>query len=223
MFFQFDTSLPHIYDTICHARSGHVDAHLLLSPQRQPRSTAPSDYQVPPPPRPVVPPGSRPSAATYLNVPHAAAASSPSPKAGASKPKRRRQKSDKSDPYGTLRASPGANDDSDDVFLPSKDPFGTLRANAAVAKDYRSSGDKKESLDRELAVTNELLQLLEDFKSKSYSVKEMEAMFDHWRRKAALTDDCLPSKAKVSASLDNIIFERDHTRFVCLVAGLRLR
>ena len=45
--------------------------------------------------------------------------------------------------------------------------------------DYR---DTKE--DPSLAVTEELLSLLEDFKQKSYTLKEMEMLFENWRRKA---------------------------------------
>jgi hypothetical protein len=38
--------------------------------------------------------------------------------------------------------------------------------------------------DPSLAVTEELLNLLEDFKQKSYTLKEMEMLFENWRRKA---------------------------------------
>ena len=40
--------------------------------------------------------------------------------------------------------------------------------------------------DDNLSVTEELLELLEDFKKKSYTVKEMEILFENWRRKAAI-------------------------------------
>jgi hypothetical protein len=36
-------------------------------------------------------------------------------------------------------------------------------------------------------VTEELLSLLEDFKQKSYSLHEMEALFENWRRKAEVS------------------------------------
>lgn len=129
------------------------------------------------------------------------------------------------DPFGTMRASKRrgmvepktANMDDDDVFLPvgvrsqtatlpSQDPFGTLRANKAMQNqnkreqqlDYRSTESQmrtKSGPENELEITNELLNLLEDFKTKNYSVKEMEVMFDKWRRKAAIYE--LPEKNKV--------------------------
>ena len=128
------------------------------------------------------------------------------------------------DPFGTMRAAARLLKDdeySDEVFLPSEesdasnvrkskddDPFGTLRANRAIRMlnekrsvvsqqqmDYRGDLQKASGYENELAVTNELLCLLEDFKNKSYSVKEMEVMFDKWRRKAAIYD--FPDRAKV--------------------------
>jgi hypothetical protein len=116
-----------------------------------------------------------------------------------------------------------AQTDDDDVFLPTAtiakdDPFGTLRANRAMGMfnnnnectparqqqqqlDYRGEQEEKNSrnggagYENELAITNELLYLLEEFKNKSYTVKEMEVMFDKWRRKAAIYD--FPDKSKV--------------------------
>jgi hypothetical protein len=44
-----------------------------------------------------------------------------------------------------------------------------------------------QSDDPSLAVTEELLSLLEDFKQKSYSLHEMEALFENWRRKAEVS------------------------------------
>ena len=41
-------------------------------------------------------------------------------------------------------------------------------------------------MNEDLVITDELLQLLEDFKTKSYSMKEMEMLFENWRRKAAI-------------------------------------
>ena len=129
------------------------------------------------------------------------------------------------DPFGTMRAASRLprEDEDDDVFLPSEsavdpdaskvkkskeDPFGTLRANKAIRmlnekrsvvgqeqRDYRGDLQKVTGYENELAITNELLCLLEDFKSKSYTVKEMEVMFDKWRRRAAIYD--FPDKAKV--------------------------
>ena len=117
-------------------------------------------------------------------------------------------------------------EEDDDVFLPSsdsavdadaskvkrskEDPFGTLRANKAIRmlnekrsvpsqeqRDYRGDLQKVAGYENELAITNELLCLLEDFKNKSYTVKEMEVLFDKWRRRAAIYD--FPDKAKVNS------------------------
>ena len=100
------------------------------------------------------------------------------------------------DPFGTMKAASTQKrdypDDLDDVFLPVtkvNDKFGTLRANDLATKqaDYRENGKKSGfGYETELAVTNDLLNLLEEFRTKSYSVKEMEIMFDHWRRKASV-------------------------------------
>jgi ankyrin repeat protein len=90
------------------------------------------------------------------------------------------------------------------------DKFGTLKATKAIHKsgvkdssrmmlDYRDSttnssncpqgaaqGDQQHS---ELAITDELLKLLEDFQSKSYSVKEIEVLFNNWKRRASVFED----------------------------------
>jgi hypothetical protein len=50
---------------------------------------------------------------------------------------------------------------------------------ACEPEDYRGILE-----DSSLAVTEELLTLLEDFKQKSYTLKEMEILFENWRRKA---------------------------------------
>ena len=124
-----------------------------------------------------------------------------------------------------------SDDPSDDVFLPEgsssdpaavtvprsgskEDPFGTMRASQAVAADYREQQQqhqgqqqKRKSLlplrsyESELAITNELLALLESFRTKKHSVKEMETMFDAWRRKAEVYD--AQNKAKVKKMKQN--------------------
>ena len=91
----------------------------------------------------------------------------------------------------------------DDVFVANtNDKFGTLKANTAINKlqenrmDYRESKGAKSgtgpgvnnSPSDELAITDEFLKLLEDFQSKSYSAKEMELLFENWKRKADLQD-----------------------------------
>ena len=47
-------------------------------------------------------------------------------------------------------------------------------------------GTNSTIMNEDLVITDELLQLLEDFKTKSYSMKEMEMLFENWRRKAAI-------------------------------------
>ncbi len=106
------------------------------------------------------------------------------------------------DPFGTMRASSNNNrdDDSlDDVFLPKQhDPFGTLKAMCNKNNmDYKDS-PAKINYSKELEITSELLTLLEDFRTKSFTVKEMETLFNTWRKKAALCS--VPEKAKVKTS-----------------------
>ena len=73
--------------------------------------------------------------------------------------------------------------------------FFHIHRHISFFRDRRDKVNQSVGYENELAITNELLQLLEDFKTKSYSVKEMETMFDHWRRKAAIYD--VPGRAKV--------------------------
>ena len=107
------------------------------------------------------------------------------------------------DPFGTMRAaransvpkSFSSEASNDEVFAPP----GTEEA---ARPDYR--GLKSESVNNNnLAVTNELLELLEDFKNKSYSVKEMEIMFDNWRRKASLPENLLKENTNCDKKAKN--------------------
>ncbi len=92
------------------------------------------------------------------------------------------------------------------------DKFGTLKAANRVVNrpqpspttamdDYRSTtlprslhshgsahpaGDGSLTRD-EVRLADELLRILDEFQKKSYSAKEMEEMFDSWRRKADLS------------------------------------
>ena len=249
------SSAPHIYDYIQQERAQRAMAAVTVlsegprpSLEVQEPAAALSEYQVPPPPRPVVAGSSTAFAAKtpYLDMSGsgsgcatpAAAADSASPKTERKAvqtvdgnnddcPKYHEIKAPSAapaeDPFGTMRAAARLlrdDEDSDEVFLPSEesdvsnvkkskdDPFGTLRANRAIRMlnekrsvvsqqqmDYRGDLQKVAGYENELAVTNELLCLLEDFKNKSYTVKEMEVMFDKWRRKAAIYD--FPERAKV--------------------------
>jgi len=56
----------------------------------------------------------------------------------------------------------------------------------------------------DLAVTDELLDLLEDFKAKSYTVKEMEVLFENWRRKASIGDEHIDVKNIQKDDLDTL-------------------
>ena len=96
------------------------------------------------------------------------------------------------DPFGTLRASRASSVPksvssavSDDVFVPV---VGEV-AEATSRIDYRGLPGETRGEEDNLAVTEELLELLEDFKQKSYTVKEMEILFENWRRKAAIPEN----------------------------------
>ena len=208
-----------------------------------------SEYQVPPPPRPVEgsiggfvnPPFTQ---KPYLDMSGSSSSnqSSPAPVRKAVRDQRLQKVQESpeyyeiktpptnKDPFGTMRAARSRKPidsalEDDDVFLPPtskstkasqtkpKDPFGTLRANKALSGgnkkmdpvDYRGAlEEKKNNVENELAITNELLQLLEDFKTKNYSVKDMETMFDQWRRKASIFE-LPPEKAKVIISLMKLL------------------
>ena len=151
-----------------------------------------NNYQIPPPPRPV---HLKPNNAQKSHF-------------GA----------DFKDPYGTMRAEKklstppfepkesAKSEDfefEDEVFIEDThvdktDKFGTLRANMAINKkpdarmDYRETKGAKNgatmSSSDELAITDEFLKLLEDFQSKNYSPKEMEMLFENWKRRADLQD-----------------------------------
>ena len=65
--------------------------------------------------------------------------------------------------------------------------------------DYRATSNKKSDIggiiggngstlpsNDDLIITDELLTLLEDFQKKNYSAKEMEMLFESWKRKGNL-------------------------------------
>ena len=86
----------------------------------------------------------------------------------------------------------------DDVFISINhdDKFGTLKANKVMNSmrqeqlDYRASNKKPEigTSNDDLTITDELLKLLEDFQKKNYTAKEMEMLFESWKRKAAIEE-----------------------------------
>ena len=149
-----------------------------------------NNYQIPPPPRPV-----------HEKI----------------------QNNGNSDPFGTLKASKkitekpdkvldDMEEGDDDVFITNtvnEDKFGTLKANKVMnsmrneqLQDYRASNNKPDlgqSTD-DLTITDELLKLLEDFQKKSYSAKEMEMLFESWKRKASIEEPITNNNDNVKES-----------------------
>ena len=159
-------------------------------------STQKSNYQIPPPPRPV---HQLQSGSEHLETHHA---TSHGTKWNLVKDKIQ------DDPFGTLRASkkisPSPEDSDDEVFI-TNDKFGTLKANKMM-QDYRetpSSGQNNNS--EELAITDEFLKLLDDLQSKNYSAKEMESLFENWKRKADLKVNNTKDKTKKQRTTNLIL------------------
>ena len=108
------------------------------------------------------------------------------------------------DPFGTMRAaransvpkSFSSENSNDDVFVPET-------KEKCNRNDYRGVKEESVNSNNNLAVTNELLDLLEDFKKKSYSVKEMEIMFENWRRKASLPENLLKENTNCDKKAKN--------------------
>lgn len=207
---------------------------------QQQRDTKGADYQIPPPPRPVLLNKEvfEPPIQPYMDMSGSGSSDDTTPKTSrkmsdpfiidkfgtmkATKSITKGVECTSKDPYGTLRASKRLvqttkadshhhqvssyvhkSEEDDDVFAAASnnDPFGTLKANKPLNKprpteqvDYRgvppefNQANGQGRINEDLAITDELLQLLEDFQSKSYSVKEMEMLFESWRRKAAIVD-----------------------------------
>ena len=119
--------------------------------------------------------------------------------------------SNPSDPFGTLRANKAINNrvlkryaemEEDMKEKVPKDtlPMAVISNKEKHLIDYRgipanhfdnnSIGSQNSNImNEDLIITDELLQLLEDFKTKSYSMKEMEMLFENWRRKAAIYEN----------------------------------
>lgn len=94
------------------------------------------------------------------------------------------------DPFGTMRAARANSVPKSFSSEASNDDVFTSDASESNRNDYRGISESQTD-DDQLTATNELLDLLEDFKKKSYSVKEMEIMFENWRRKASLPENLL--------------------------------
>ena len=184
-----------------------------------------NNYSIPPPPRPVQPKSSK----MAQNTEHIGAKMAQNPDYSLEhigpKPDKNRDfehiganrgqnpdyslqhigpKSDKNpdyldDPFGTLRAAKkisNSPEDSDDEVFIDNDKFGTLKANN-YKQDYRDTS--KNDTNEELAITDEFLKLLDDLQSKNYSPKEMENLFENWKRKADLKISN-PKSKKVKAT-----------------------
>ncbi len=103
----------------------------------------------------------------------------------------------------------------------AKDPFGTMRASKRVVRNKKDSVEledlddvflpcqkaenadkaKEKAYDLELTLTNELLQLIEDYKTSKISLKEFEIRLEQWRGKAAICDPPLhENKVKMNLS-----------------------
>ena len=166
-----------------------------------------NNYQIPPPPRPV---HLKPLKATNGHPDSFKATNSNPDPFGSVKANPDPFGSMKAnpDPFGTMKASSKTShsltmtdfeQEDDEVFIGPGDKFGTLKANKAIIAreepmDYRQSKNpsgisgSNSSNNDELAITDELLKLLEDFQTQNYAPKEMEMLFDSWKRKAALRD-----------------------------------
>ena len=131
---------------------------------------------------------------------------------------------DPSDPFGTLRANKAINNRvlrrsaekafmEEEMKLKEPLPMAVISNKEKHLIDYRGIpatnpdngvfGLNSTIMNEDLVITDELLQLLEDFKTKSYSMKEMEMLFENWRRKAAIYEsgndkDEILSKVKIS-------------------------
>ena len=158
-------------------------------------TTPKSNYQIPPPPRPV---HQQQSGSEHLETYHATS--------HGTKWNLPNNNSKNDDPFGTLRAakkiSPSPEDSDDEVFI-QNDKFGTLKANKMM-QDYRETSSKNTSCE-ELAITDEFLKLLDDLQSKNYSAKEMENLFENWKRKADLKVNNTKDKTKKQRTTNLIL------------------
>ena len=114
------------------------------------------------------------------------------------------------DPFGTLRANKAINNRLPNINRENpingekfqvKQPLSSAvisnkekhlidyRGIPATQLEVNGNGSHMSGMDEDLVITDELLQLLEDFKTKSYSMKEMEMLFENWRRKAAIYEE----------------------------------
>ena len=192
------------FDLANKLHSMHVNLYKESSKQHVYDYIQQNNYQIPPPPRPVVPNNKDPygtmRALKKLATPPLAVDTVLNSTYNGQKGTKENFETDVDlDELGD-----------DDVFVTGNgnpDKFGTFKANKAINSnlqqenrmDYRETkGAKSDNngsgtngnnqASEELAITDEFLKLLEDFQSKNYSTKEMEMLFENWKRKADLQD-----------------------------------
>ncbi len=78
--------------------------------------------------------------------------------------------------------------------LPANPGTGSQQQRKTMPVDYRGVPGLEKTkggndANSDLAITNELLQLLDDLQNKKYAAKEVELLFDNWRRKAAFAEE----------------------------------
>ena len=202
----------HIYDYIFQSRAA-------VSPAKRVDT---STYQIPPPPRPVLArkpvqaetqPNAKPDTADPFGTLRASTVSR--------KKENHETTNFSSDDEVFLRDKPKQIPNS------QTDKFGTLKAANRVVNrpqpsptsamdDYRSatlprslqngggatqySGDDNLTRD-EVRLADELLKILDEFQKKSYSAKEMEEIFENWRRKSDLAPPATQEKVTLSNSV----------------------
>ena len=129
---------------------------------------------------------------------------------------------DPSDPFGTLRANKAINNRvTKSVIEREEETRQKQPLKMAVISnkekhliDYRgipannpdssgTVGATSSGISEDLVITDQLLQLLEDFKTNSYSMKEMEMLFENWRRKAAIYETSGSEKDEVLSKVRN--------------------
>ena len=131
---------------------------------------------------------------------------------------------DPSDPFGTLRANKAINNRVTKSLIEreeetrQKQPLkmAVISNKEKHLIDYRgipasnqdssgTAGAISSGISEDLVITDELLQLLEDFKTNSYSMKEMEMLFENWRRKAAIYETSGSDKDEVLSKVRNTL------------------
>ena len=202
----------------------------MASPARQPDIGA---YQVPPPPRPVLVKKPK-EISLPVSDPYGTLRASKNLTKKISKPNLENPTLDEIYSSGdddVFHQDSHKNHNNNNNNNNNNDPFGTLKAANRVVNrphpsptsrdkmdDYRSttlpranqpppssmySGVNHLSRD-EVGLADELLKILDDFQKKSYTAKEMEDMFENWRKKADLS---LPESLDTISGKENKVYK----------------